>query len=80
MALGIRRRQRRYQYSVLQQYVSQAVEGSNAQIAALLSSIFDYMQSGQMIPVTELDGEVITKVVESNISDKQTSARRAKGY
>lgn len=66
--------------SVLQQYVSQAVEGSNAQIAALLSSIFDYMQSGQMIPVTELDGEVITKVVESNISDKQTSARRAKGY
>lgn len=66
--------------SVLQQYVSQAVEGSNAQIAALLSSIFDYMQSGQMIPVTELDGEVITKVVEYNISDKQTSARRAKGY
>ena len=66
--------------SVLQQYVSQAVEGSNAQIAALLSSIFDYMQSGQMIPVTELDGEVITKVVESNISDKQTNARRAKGY
>ena len=66
--------------SVLQQYVSQAVEGSNAQIAALLSSIFDYMQSGQMMPVTELDGEVITKVVESNISDKQTSARRAKGY
>ena len=66
--------------SVLQQYVKEAVEGSNAQIAALLSSIFDYMQSGQMIPVTELDGEVITKVVESNISDKQTSARRAKGY
>lgn len=64
--------------STLQQYVQSAVD--NSTLAALLSSILDRVDGINPNPVIEIDGERVSNIVEHKISDRQTSARRSKGY